>query len=354
MIYCCLINWVQELWASLLKKGGSCQAPENPQHWEVAKPQNCRVLSCAVVRCRVSQCVAVCCSVLQCVAVCCRVLSCVVVCCSVLSCVVVCCRVLPCVAVCCSVLQCVAVCCNVLQCVAACYSVLRYVAVCCSVLQVVAVCCSVLQCVAVYYTNHPQLTYASVTSHVNESRPHVWEQVTSCEGMSHVKYMSESRYIRMSLITHTNGSCHTHGWVISQINESCHNWMDRVTRERVMSYVWTSALLCFIKPILGNRYGPWVSSLASQGSTYQRLRIAVMPHMNHLLCANGGDNEHRRASNHLSATVLLNTAEFCSSLQCDVVYCNVFQCVAACCSVLLCATACCSVLQCAAVCCSVL
>jgi len=33
----------------------------------------------------------------------------------------------------------------------------------------------------------------------------------TCEGMSHVKYMSESRYIRMSLVTHTNGTCYTYG-----------------------------------------------------------------------------------------------------------------------------------------------
>ena len=176
----------------------------------------------------------------------------------------------------------------------------------------------------------------------------------TCEGMSHVKYMSESRYIRMSLVTHTNGTCYTYGWVISQINESCRNWMDHVTRAGVMSYIWTSVLLCFIKPIFGNRYGHGVSSRASQGGTHWRLRIAVMPHMNHLLCANGGNNGHRRASNHLSATVLPNTAVFCSSLQCDVVCCSVLQCVAACCSVLQCAAACCSVLQRAVVCCSVL
>jgi len=36
-------------------------------------------------------------------------------------------------------------------------------------------------------------------------------------------------------------------------------------------------LLCFIKPILGNRYGPGVSSRASQGSTNKRWRIAHAP-----------------------------------------------------------------------------
>ena len=157
--YCCLINWLQELWASLLKKGGSCHAPENPQHWEVAKPQNCRVLSCVVVCCRVLQCVAVCCSVLQCVAMFCSVSHCFAIYklryvkswlfWSMLQCVAACCRVLQCVAVCCTVLQCVVACCSVLQCVAVCCSVLLCVVVCCRVLSCVAVCCSVLRCVAV-------------------------------------------------------------------------------------------------------------------------------------------------------------------------------------------------------------
>jgi len=40
MIYCCFINWVQKLGASLLKKGRSCHPPENSQHWEAAKPSN--------------------------------------------------------------------------------------------------------------------------------------------------------------------------------------------------------------------------------------------------------------------------------------------------------------------------
>ena len=36
-------------------------------------------------------------------------------------------------------------------------------------------------------------------------------------------------------------------------------------------------LLCFIEPILGNRYGPGVSLRASQWGTHPRLKIADLP-----------------------------------------------------------------------------
>jgi len=78
-------------------------------------------------------------------------------------------------------------------------------------------------------------------THTNESC-HTYEWVMSQMRMSHVTHMNESchtyewvmSHIQMSRVTHTNESRHTYEWVMSHI------WMSHVTQLQELPHVWVS------------------------------------------------------------------------------------------------------------------